>query len=273
MGRCAVQHDRGRRSALREDEPPPRWRLAVVVGAWLLVAVLAFGFLAARAAWRAASVEEALDDRAATLRQEIADARDAGRRKEDLRSELASLQAELAELRRLVPCEMEIDALVPELRARLEPLGVQVRSDMGFKQRRELIEEARIPIVLPARASAEDEARRALQGVTRLLRIQPYGTDGDARVVVAYAGPRCETRPPAPPAHREPIPERDGLRWPFDRGVVAKEKELEALRSERDAVDGLDELLRRDRARWDIRALRGVIAEIRASQGVVAPAR
>ena len=260
----------GRRTDLRMDEAPSRWRVAAFAGAALLFFALAFGFLAVRDSIRASAVVEALDDRAASIRQEIADAREVSLRQDEVLSEIAALEAELDALHRAVPCDLGLPALLPDIRARLEPLGVQVRTDLGFKQRQELLELARVPIVLPPRDGAEAEVRSALSGTGRLLRIEPYGTAPDTRVIVAHAVASCDAEPAEPPGHREVIAWRSGLRWPFDRTIVQREKEIEALRTERDATPGLAELLRRDHLRWEIRTLTQMIAQLRSAPGVIA---
>lgn len=229
-----VSSDRIQRLGSDEGAPPrSRLRRVAVVAAWLLAPILGFGFLAVRSALWAEKVEAVLDARIVTLREEIASARDAEERLPEIAASLAGHAAERDELDRRLPCEMDLETLLPDVKARMEPLGVQVRTELGFVRRNEAYTEAAIPIVLPG-AEIEAPVRAALAGSERLLALSPYTEHELARLVIAFQWPDCPREAPPLPAHRQPISRRNRLDWPFDRGIVQRELALEGLRAERE---------------------------------------
>lgn len=213
-------------------EPRLAWRL-VPFALGLLVLAITVGFLSVRARWRAAEVERAVDARILAIEADVSAAVAAREQHAALLAEIDALRARLAEIERRLPCSLDTAEIVPLLRAALEPQGIVLHAELGWRQRREELDEVRIPIVLAEGPDSERRVREALAGLEQVVLVEPYGTDERQRIVVVVAQASCPREAPPLPAQAVAVPGRELVGWPFDAGVREREARVKQLLAER----------------------------------------
>jgi hypothetical protein len=258
---------------LGSEEDPPRRSLLVRAGIllfWLAIPLITVGFLAVREVLRAREASRLLDGRLDDARTDLAEAREALGRLDALEQETARVVQDAAPLSKQLPCEMDLDGLLADVRARVEPLGAVVRSELGYIAKKDFYREAAIPVVLPPGSAGDGGLRAALEGSERRLSVLPFGEDPRARAIVAYqwrcAGEAGEAQP------QPPVPGREAIDWPFDRQLVRQELELSRLHDEMRSVDaGRRALAALEQARRDAEMRAAVVRDLEAREAAAAP--
>ena len=227
-------------AAPAESLPPSgakRRRLESVVN-WILLVLIPIVVLAAPTIRDARDVAAMLDDQIQLLEREVVESRDAASRTDEIAADVERLEIAWREApaARVLPCESDGLALLAEVRALAEPLGVTIEGEAAFMRRRrkDFYDEVPIRVLLPHEDGSAARLEVALARSPRLLRLpQKYSKDSFDLYIVAYEY-RCDDFAVRLPDHREMPWGRERLFWPFDRGVVRREREIDRLRAERD---------------------------------------